>query len=724
MTDMSALSIRVVAFAGDAARLAATLKMIPTALYPAVTVLASDDPALAACVAQIGDDSCRPAFMSVLPPRCDDACFWITIIPQLDGSEPCFVIRAGTLLPAHWTGRLSVSLTDTTAAIFPLSVRHPGTMVFDEEAHQPGLNVQLVDHWLNGYASGRVFDVPVLAGHSALVMASRCQAVLARQTIATDAALARTLIETGFCLLASDALYVDDSFLSPQTLPDDLHKGWREATKRHPLSGIRHALTELSRRGERPPADLPPVQPVCLHVSHGWGGGLWRWVEDAMEANAADALAVRHLVLRPVGDWNAFCQTLILSDSLHGSPLASWTLARPILSTAINHHAYQKILSDIIAEYGVSQLMVSSVIGHALQVLETGLPTVIVCHDFFPICPPILANWETPCASCNDERMQRCLAQNPEHRFFRHEGFSHWQLIREAYVDRVKQHAIPMVAPTPSVVKRLLSLSPALQNHDFHVIPHGLPRQLIDTMTPMRDLQHSPGERLRIVILGGSGDHKGSKLLLDSIAELTEFADLVLLGFGSACDEFQGKSGVTCVPRYQRSKLGELLVSHAPDLGLLLSTVSETFSYTLSELHAAAIPVAATALGAFADRIVPEENGWLFEPDSAALLTVLRALHGDPQRIMAVRNRLRDQQPLDARDMMAEYESLLVAKMTVSPVTRLGRKVAQKDTIYVSPDVTYREAWRSFMAYTVTKLQGSQRLPSFIRRLLLKAMKG
>src|SRR5690606_30210099 len=116
--------------------------------------------------------------------------------------------------------------------------------------------------------------------------------------------LARILIETGACLLASDALYVDDSFLPPQALPEDLFEGWREANQRHPMSGIRHALTELSRRGERPPADLPPVQPVCLHVSHGWGGGLWRWVEDAMEANAGDELAVRHLVLRPVGDWN------------------------------------------------------------------------------------------------------------------------------------------------------------------------------------------------------------------------------------------------------------------------------------------------------------------------------------------------------------------------------------------------------------------------------------
>lgn len=721
MTDMSALSIRVVAFAGDAARLAATLEMIPAALYPMVTVLASDDPALAACVAQIG--SASPAFRTVFPASCDDACFWTTVIPQLDGGEPCFVIRAGTLLPAYWAGRLSVSLTASTAVIFPLSVRHPATMVFDQETHQPGLNVQLVDQWLNGYTSGRVFDLPVLAGHSALVVASRCQDVLTRHAITTDAELARILIETGSCLLASDALYVDDSFLAPQALPDDLHAGWLEAGQRHPLSGMRHALTQLSRRAERPPADLPPVRPVCLHVSHGWGGGLWRWVEDAMEANG-DELAVRHLVLRPVGDWNAFCQTLILSDSLHGSPLASWTLTRPILSTAISHHEYQQILNDIIAEYGVSRMMVSSVIGHALQVLETGLPTVIVCHDFFPICPPILANWETPCTSCNDERMQRCLAQNPEHRFFRHEGFSHWQLVRDAYVERVRQHGIPMVAPTPSVVKRLLSLSPALQDHDFNVIPHGLPRAVIDSMKPMKDLQHSPGDRLRIVILGGSGDHKGSRLLLDSVDELAEFADLVLLGFGSACDEFQGRAGVTCVPRYQRSKLGELLVSHSPDLGLLLSTVSETFSYTLSELHAAAIPVAATALGAFADRIVPDENGWLFEPDSAALLAVLRSLHANPQRIIAVRNTLRDQQPLDARDMMSAYESLLVAKRAISPVSRLGRKVAQKDTIYVSPDVTYREAWRAFMAYTATKLQGSQRLPAFIRKLLLKAIKG
>lgn len=739
MTEMSALSIWIVAFTGDSARLTATLEKIPTALHRTVTVLASDDPALAACLAEIragnehGESNPHkpvPALKIALPASCDDACFWSTVIPRLDDSGPCFVIRAGTLLPDHWAGRLFPALTPEVAAVFPLSVRHPCTMVFNDTGHESGLDVQDVDHWLNKCASGRVFDIPVLAGHSALLVPSRCQQLLARDVVEgsvidSDAVLARALIETGSTLLASDALYVDDSVLPPQTLPQDLHEGWRDACERHALTAMRHALTELSRRRERPPIDLPSVKPVCLHISHGWGGGLWRWVDDAMEADAGREQGARHLVLRPVGDWSAFCQTLILSDSLHGATLASWTLSRPILSTAVSHHEYQQILSQVIADYGVSRLMVSSVIGHALQVLKTGLPTVIVCHDFYPVCPPILANWNTPCVTCNDERMQRCLVQNPDHRFFKHEAFSHWQALRLAYLDRVMQHKIPMVAPTPSVVKRLVSLAPSLRDHDFSVIPHGLPRPLIDALAPMRQLQHSPGERIRIVVLGGAGDHKGGKLLLDSIAELTEFADLILLGFGDACEAFAGKTGVTCVSRYQRGRLGELLVNHAPDVGLLLSTVPETFSYTLSELQAAAIPVAATALGAFADRIIPDENGWLFEPESAALLSLLKALHRHPERLVAVRDKLRDQQPRDAVDMMMAYESLLTARVTVFPVHRPGKKVSkEKDAIYISTDVTYREAWSSFMSYTITKLSRTQKLPSVIRRLLLKVLKG
>ncbi len=67
----------------------------------------------------------------------------------------------------------------------------------------------------------------------------------------------------------------------------------------------------------------------------------------------------------------------------------------------------------------------------------------------------------------------------------------------------------------------------------------------------------------------------------------------------------------------------------APHMGLLLSIVPETFSYTLSEMWAAGIPVLATRLGAFGDRIRDGQNGWLEPIDAASILARLKEIDND-----------------------------------------------------------------------------------------------
>ena len=70
-------------------------------------------------------------------------------------------------------------------------------------------------------------------------------------------------------------------------------------------------------------------------------------------------------------------------------------------------------------------------------------------------------------------------------------------------------------------------------------------------------------------------------------------------------------------------------------LAMSVSIVPETFSYTLSELWAAGIPVLATRLGAFGDRIVDGENGWLFPAGSVneLLRCMVRVLETDPREL-------------------------------------------------------------------------------------------
>ena len=113
-------------------------------------------------------------------------------------------------------------------------------------------------------------------------------------------------------------------------------------------------------------------------------------------------------------------------------------------------------------------------------------------------------------------------------------------------------------------------------------------------------------------------------MLARMIGEIGEVADLFLVGAGESGEQFAGRADTTVIWEYQKLELGDYLRDIDADLGLMLSVVPETFSYTLSELWAAGVPVLATNLGAFSDRIVEGHNGWLVEPLADPILAKIR----------------------------------------------------------------------------------------------------
>jgi len=70
-------------------------------------------------------------------------------------------------------------------------------------------------------------------------------------------------------------------------------------------------------------------------------------------------------------------------------------LAEPIADTAIASPEVAAMLAQVIADWGVGAVLVSSVVGHSLDVLRTGLPTTWCAHDAFPFWPLLhdLPDW-------------------------------------------------------------------------------------------------------------------------------------------------------------------------------------------------------------------------------------------------------------------------------------------------------------------------------------------
>lgn len=392
------------------------------------------------------------------------------------------------------------------------------------------------------------------------------------------------------------------------------------------------------------------LRPVCLHVSHHWGGGTQRWIDDFAEADTA----AWHLQLRSRADRNDVGVWLELVDVTDGGILLQWPLDAPIGFTAIHHAGYAAALATVVQIFDVRAVMLSSLIGHALDVLDSGRPTVLVLHDLYPFCPALFGWFGEVCTSCGDARLHACLRHNPLNVFWHHDDVPAWQALRRAWGEGLAAAGVHLVAPSADVHARYLTLLPALTALPWTRISHGLALAL----TPLQAPPALAQRRLRVLVPGRLNVHKGLEVLRAALPALSEFADLLLLGCGAAGAALASDT-IAVVPDYAPAELAAQVDAFAPDCAVLLSIVPESFSYTLSEMWALGVPVLATRSGAFAERIVDGETGFLIDADAHALVGRLRALAAQPEALAAVRAQLAAQPRRGVADMVADYRALL-----------------------------------------------------------------
>ncbi|MHB8680343.1 MAG: hypothetical protein ACYC7G_11465, partial [Rudaea sp.] len=172
-----------------------------------------------------------------------------------------------------------------------------------------------------------------------------------------------------------------------------------EAPPPSPLGELREALaaalTKANYEISYPGLD---AKPVVLHVLHGWGGGAERFVRDL----AATDNDRHHLVFIARGNFDRrrYGEVLELHDATLGMPpWRSAVLSDAIASTALAHRGYREFLDGVVHDFGVDAVVVSSLIGHSLDALRTGLPTTYFIHDFYPLWPLLHRNLDDATAT-------------------------------------------------------------------------------------------------------------------------------------------------------------------------------------------------------------------------------------------------------------------------------------------------------------------------------------
>lgn len=654
----------------------------------------------------------------VLPAEIHDGGLWSQVLRcQKFSDELLIYVLAGSRVPIHWDARLVAAhqRSGEQAVVSPMGVRHPFLSAFTTASHTPGLIADAVDQWLNDYSDGRELPVPVVSPSCFLISTALAELLY----VDSDELLAAAVRAVGGETVMSTQLYVDDSRAVPQVVVEQTPVAYREAFQEQSmLGGLRHALTELSSRGEIP-GQLRGCLPVQLHVGHSWGGGLARWMEDYTVADNAH----HHLILRSIGDLGGFGRSIgLYAGAQSPNPIRVWKFSEPVLSIHGGNLEYRAILGDIIAQYRVESIVVSSLIGHSLDLLRTGLPTTLVLHEFFPFCPALYATFDSPCRSCDAERLTQCMQHNPKNEFFKHEPVAHWLNIREAFLNLLLERKPTLVAPNQSVVDRYTELEPRLKSLPLHVVPHGLDPVLSRALSAVRSGRvDRVRDRLQLVMLGRLTREKGGELLLSMLPALRDIADIYLLGTGESGGAFEGVPGVEVVRSYSREELPGLLARVQPDVGLLLSTVPETFSYTLSELWAAGIPVVATRLGAFEERVEEGVTGWLADPVAGQLLARLQQLQVDRSVLRRASQALQQVLPASAADMVESYHQILPQSEGI-PLQRYYRprasymnpyameSAATAPQLIVDPQMSYRMALADFLQYSATKVGNSPKV--------------
>lgn len=524
-------------------------------------------------------------------------------------------------LPPLAVERLSKALTSTPSAVAvsPLGNTHQRLWPLPSSVSPDSIEPAALDQFAFAYGERMIFPLAAVSETCSLWRFSKLPTTeLTQSTSLAD--LAKNLTAANQQLLAIDHLYVHQPDAGP--VPD-------KASQSDPLDRLRVVLGQAVNNNPAPPITGLTARPAQLHILHDWGGGVAQWVADIARSQADRD----HLLLVAHGASGEACgqELRLFVGSTNSTPLAVWPLPQPIASTAIEHADYRAALEQIITSYGVTQLVVSSLIGHSLDCLKTGLPTELMLHDFYPAWPLLDIAFETaPAQQLEIEALQQQLDAGRD-TLFGDKQARHWQQLRDCYLAAIQSEHVVCAAPSQSVVDGLIQLDRRFAKLDIALVGHGLAPWPAHAYR-YRQADDLDQRRLRLLVPGRITAGKGKQLLLDALPDLHKLADIYLLGAGKDGEDFLGISGVHVVMQYDRDQLPGLLTQLQPDCALLLSTVSETFSYTLSEMQSLNIPVIANAVGSLKERLADTPDS-LIAPQADTLVAAIAQLRGNPQRL-------------------------------------------------------------------------------------------
>ena len=344
----------------------------------------------------------------------------------------------------------------------------------------------------------------------------------------------------------------------------------KEIAQREPARGCarRVDLLRLAEIGRR----------VIVFVSHPWGGGIRRYMNDL------------------VGLTEGRCEVLFLEPAVGDTVKLSWPKAGESFAMYFTLPGDLPLLAETLRAIGVERLHFHHVHLQPRAILElpatVGVAYDYTLHDYHPICPQyhLVTEDGRYCGEPDAAGCAACLARRPGQWGM---DITSW---RSAFA-RLLRGASRVIAPSQDVAVRMRKYIPDLP---IEVWPHpeGAPLPLPRVV--------------RVGILGNLSPEKGLHVVAACARDARERGlPLTFRVLGSTTEPIAQapEAPLTIFGQYVDTELPQLIASEKPDVLLFAAQVPETYAYTLSVALQSGLPIVASALGAFPERLAGVARG-------------------------------------------------------------------------------------------------------------------
>lgn len=338
--------------------------------------------------------------------------------------------------------------------------------------------------------------------------------------------------------------------------------------------------------------------PRVLAVSHAWGGGTQRHLEELAQ----------HLRRQAVF-W-------LLSPGPQHYVRLQWLDPHAGFTQDFHWDNERAEFLALLREQKVGHVHYHHLVGHDPQVMHLhellGVGYDITAHDYYSACPQISLTTAHMryCGEAGTEQCRTCLQQRPAPTG---ESIEEWRLRHRLWLEGARH----VFAPSEDA---LLRMRRYFAQAPLRYVPHTDMLQHPPAPVRVPDAL-APGQNLRVFLLGGLSGIKGGDVVEAAALEAARRnvpIEFHLLGYAYRHFRTQPQASLTIHGAYQEGDLLRLIERLQPHVIWLPALWPETYSYTLSACLQAGLPVVATDLGAFPERLQGRAWTWIRPWDTSA----------------------------------------------------------------------------------------------------------